>query len=423
MNTGTTLMCKDIEVLHFNLDDGVYEILDEQHLPYQLKGKVFPLQEPKEMFTSIEEQKRFMKEYLITANKNHNAVESYCASRVLSLTRENAKKIYNLFGYEQLQDNHSKALVSILCRSVSLQDDYWIRNDNETIKKTWKDIDIRQNSLSEIVAMVALHGSSLTLQGEAHTPELNGQGAYAKAWLRENDDLYLYKLGANGGDYESHLEVMVSNLLDKTNIPHILYQDAMTKDRYACKCQCMTTEDISILPGVDFISYCHVHELNPDREIMKIDSDMIYKMWITDYLISNRDRHGMNWGFFYNANTMEITGCHPLFDHNNAFDKELMNDENALSLFNRNKTMKELAKYAMNRTEIKIIEPITKNDFMTDEQYQSFKDKAEYLGIEIAPKRQITNPFRLILKGNQNNDVLQTDYLENGEDEYEPFDR
>lgn len=59
---------------------------------------------------------------------------------------------------------------------------------------------------------------------------------------------------------------------------------------------------------------------------MRIDADSIYKVFIIDYLISNRDRHGGNWGFFYNCNTMEILGCHPLFDHNNAFDRALMQD-------------------------------------------------------------------------------------------------
>lgn len=39
------------------------------------------------------------------------------------------------------------------------------------------------------------------------------------------------------------------------------------------------------------------------------------EMWIVDFLISNRDRHGQNWGFYYDTETMEILGCRPLFDH------------------------------------------------------------------------------------------------------------
>ena len=169
-------------------------------------------------------------------------------------------------------------------------------------------MNLRTNSLSEIVAQVSLRGSSLSLQGEIHTPELNGQGAYAKAWKREDGDLYLHKAGSNGSDMESRIEVAVSNILDRCNVEHIRYEDSSAYGIYTCRCKCMTSENRSILNGMDFISYCNVNGKDHKTEIMRIDPDNIYKMWIVDYLISNRDRHGMNWGFYYNASTMQITG-------------------------------------------------------------------------------------------------------------------
>ena len=62
-------------------------------------------------------------------NKNNQAITNYFASRLLPLTRENAKKIYALFGIEQAQDDYSRALASITCRSVSLQDNYWVKDE------------------------------------------------------------------------------------------------------------------------------------------------------------------------------------------------------------------------------------------------------------------------------------------------------
>lgn len=70
----------------------------------------------------------------------------------------------------------------------------------------------------------------------------------------------------------------------------------------------MTTNDIHILSGSDFISYCNVNGKNPEGEWYQMDADSMYKMFIVDYLISNSDRHGMNWGYFYDCNTMEILG-------------------------------------------------------------------------------------------------------------------
>ncbi len=240
--------------------------------------------------------------------------------------------------------------------------------------------------MSEIVAQVSLRGSSLTLQGEIHTPELNGQGAYAKAWKRENNSLYLHKVGANGRELESRIEVMVSDILDKCSVDHVKYENSNAYGVYTCRCECMTTEDKSILNGMDFISYCNVNGLNPDKTMMEIDSENIYKMWIVDYLISNRDRHGMNWGFYYDSSSMEILGCHPLFDHNNAFDEPLMADKNARYLFNQNMSMREAALKAMHNVDFYFTQKILPTDFLNPLQYESFMDRAEELRIPIREK-------------------------------------
>lgn len=62
------------------------------------------------------------------------------------------------------------------------------------------------------------------------------------------------------------------------------------------------------------------------QTVLSIDAESIYQMCIVDYLISNSDRHGKNWGFYVNNDTGKIVSCHPLFDHNNAFDEEQMAD-------------------------------------------------------------------------------------------------
>lgn len=378
MNENVLLMDKDISVMEFNFDEGLYKILNYKYLPFQLKGRI------KEAELSQNPTKYETTQYIIASQKNYDAVISYLASRVLSLSRENAKKVYNLFGLQQLQTESAKAKIAILCRAVSLQDNYWVKLKSD--KTVWNDINLRNNSLSETVAMVSLHGTSLTIQGQVHTPELNGQGAYAKAWTKENGDLYLLKKGkrlSDDIDNESRLEVMISNILDKCNVPHVQYTPAFSQGQFVCKCKCMTTENLSILPGLDFISYCNVNSLNPDEEMLKIDSENIYKMWIVDYLISNSDRHGMNWGFFYNADTMDIVGCHPLYDHNNAFDKGIMENKNYPYLFNQKMSMQQAAHTAMKYVDFYFIDKIKESDFLSKEQYNSFMDRAKELGIKI----------------------------------------
>lgn len=383
------LMHKDTPVIEINVDEAQYNVLTPQLLPYQLKGKIHRVADYSEIHSRYEDTQR-----QIAIQKNSWAVISYAGSRVLPITRDNAKKIYGLFGYEQRQDEYAKARIAFVCKAVSLQDDYWFKTANDSVK--WKDVNIRHNSLSEIVAQVSLAGSSLTLQGEVCTPELNGQGAYAKAWKREEDGLYLHKTGAKvegiNRDYESQIEVTISNLLDKCNVEHVKYEMSELYGVSTCKCKCITDDHTSILPGMDFVSYCNVNGMDADKEIMKIDSDNIYKMWIVDYLTSNRDRHGMNWGFFYDTDTMQITKCHPLFDHNNAFDKALMQDKDAVYLYDRSMTMRQAAETAMKNVDFHFTQEITREDFMDDAQFESFTTRAKELGITIQKEKLLDNP-------------------------------
>ena len=376
------LMQKDHVVMRINFDEAIYDVVDESYLPFTMRNTIRSVPDFSEIHSRYEDTQR-----QITIRHNYDVILRFLASRVLPITRENAKKIYALFGFEQLQDELSKAKIAFVCRALSLQDNYWIRLEGDTA--TWNEVNLRNVSLSEAVAQVSLHGTSLTLQNKKEeamqTPELTGQGAYAKAWFREPDGLYLYKRGAKGVT-ESKIEVMVSNLLDNCTVDHLKYQAAESNGEYVCKCKCMTDDNIAILPGIDFDTYCNLAGKDSRKEALEIDAEAIYKMWIVDYLISNRDRHGMNWGFFYNSDTMEILGCHPLYDHNNSFDIAYMQDESAEYLYDNRMTMRQAAEKAMKEVDFHFYREFTRADFMTDRQYNSFMKRAQHLGIKVIPK-------------------------------------
>ena len=370
-----TIMMKDIEVMRVDFDALMYEVLSEKYLPYPIKGKLQRIPAPNTIKTTYD-----MTQSILAARKNEEAVVSWLAGRVLLLSRANAKWIYNLFCFEQVSTAEQHVKIALVCRAVSVLDPYWLKYDDDG-EISWDSVDVRKNPLNEVVAQVALHGKSLTLQGSPVTPELTTNGAYAKAWRRHEDSsLWLYKLGANGNT-ESRIEVMCSNLLDKMNVEHVHYEAGQDEDKYVCMCPCMTTESKAILTGMEFISYCNVNGIDPDTRMFEIDGESIYKMWIVDFLISNRDRHGQNWGFFYDTETMEILGCHPLFDHNNAFDIDFMRNMDAPYQFGE-MTIRQAAVKAMEKVDFHFTAPITREDFITDRQYQSFRKRAECLGLK-----------------------------------------
>lgn len=369
-----TIMSCDTEVMKINFGLGVYDVLNENLLPYGLKGKIRLVPSFESVKTRYDDTQR-----QIALNKNNQAITSWLACRVLLLSRTNAKWLYNAIKMEQVETDIEKAKVSLMCRAVSINDSYWVKIGNEDL--SWSKVNIRTNPLNEIVAQIALHGKSLTLQGSLISPEFTTHGAYAKAWRRHEDgSLWLYKKGDKDSS-ASRIEVMVSNLLDKLTVEHCHYEAGEDDGHYVCMCPAMSTEKIGILSGMDFVSYCNVNGIDPDKEMMKIDSSSIYKMWIIDYLIANRDRHGQNWGFYYDLDSMRILDCHPLFDHNNAFDKEWMNNPDAQYQF-RNMTIRQAAHEAIKHDTISVKSPITRDDFITDSQYKCFTERARELGID-----------------------------------------
>lgn len=360
-------------VMRLNFSTGVYNIVREVLVPWSMKDKFRSLPD-----LSNYSEKGSITQSIIVAKHNCDIFTSWLASRTLSLSRKNAKWLYNLIKAEQLDDPVSKAKLSLKCRAVSLLDNYWVKSDGDPV--TWEDVNLRYNSLNEVIAQVALHGSSLTLQGSLCTPEFTTNGAYAKAWRRyEDGNLWLHKAGSKDSS-ESRIEVMCSNLLDKMNVSHCYYQLTKDDDLVVCACPVMTDDDLSIVDGMSMYSYCTSHNMNFDKFILDVDAENIYKMWIVDYLLSNRDRHGQNWGFYYNPDTMKLLRCHPLFDHNNAFDIEYMKNRESPYQFG-DMTIREAAKHAMKKVNFYFYLPITRDDFLTDRQYEEFMWRAKDLGV------------------------------------------
>ncbi|MDE7312217.1 MAG: hypothetical protein K2N87_11475 [Eubacterium sp.] len=355
------LMLKDLPILQMNPDEFEFTVYREELLPYDLKNRFVPV--PPDTISTY-------KAHIRAVERNIRYVQDFLMQRVLPLSRANAKKIYNLYGDNQ----ENKLRISLMCRAVSLLDNYWVKLCGDTI--TWRDVSIRDNHLNEVFTQVALRGSSLSLTGSLTSPETTTNGTYTKGWKREDGDLFLYKKGP-----ESRIEVMVSKLLDKLNIPHLAYTDAVDDGVYCCKCKCMSSENLSIVDALTAESWFNRKGESFIPYIKKHFADDLYRMWITDYLTANPDRHGQNWGFFFDANTTEILGLHFLFDHNNAFDTAYMKDPDASYIAMSDMTMRQAAMYAAKRVKVEYTIPFQPSDFITERQYQCFTSRLKDLGI------------------------------------------
>ncbi|MGN1154939.1 MAG: hypothetical protein ACI4TK_02050, partial [Agathobacter sp.] len=123
------LLLKDTPVLEIG-ETGICRILDLEHLPFALRREEITLAD-------------FIE---------------WASNRTLSIGRSYAKEILNTLRLSQ----SNRYAVCKACRGVSLEDAYWIRQEND--KKTWKDVNLFENPLSLFITEVSLSGRNVHYQ-------------------------------------------------------------------------------------------------------------------------------------------------------------------------------------------------------------------------------------------------------------------
>ena len=368
---------QDNVVLKFDLDTGDVEIYEKNLLPVPLRNILIEN-------TSHFDRKAFL--------KNYRAITGFFRNRCLSVKRENAKKLLNALNISQGNDDDTVIKIMVLCKGLSVTDDFWITND---ASESWKENNLRENPLHEVLAQIALNGESpVTITGKLHTPELTGQGVYAKAWKRENGELFLYKASTNGG-IEADVEVECSLILDHTNVPHVKYWLTQIGERNVSVCKNMCDNHKGIVSAEDVFAWCNRQERSFDDFVRCIDGENFFKTVIVDYLIANPDRHGQNWGFYMDNNSGDIIGMHPIFDHNNAFDRaEMADKEGGPSLMMPGKSKLEAAKYARKKCSFMLSPIIPSAIFLNKEHFSCFSQRASMLGLKFRRENNVTRSLK-----------------------------
>lgn len=243
--------------------------------------------------------------------------------RVMHVGRTNGKAITAAYGLSQT----SLYAIGKACHFATLNDCYWIREDDEVVG--WDDVNLFCNSLDEKIISTALFGVSqrLLLTDRVGYAELGSQGYSAKAWVREDDGIYMYKVARK--------EIPASQILDQLGFSHVRYfpcspdevalhvspqVETNLGDEIVVKSRNIATEEISIFSFEDFAVYAERHDFNPFEYFAEQFPLEYSEMIVADFILGNSDRHEGNYGFFMDNNTGEIISPYPLMDHDRVFD-------------------------------------------------------------------------------------------------------
>lgn len=211
--------------------------------------------------------------------------------------------------------------VITVCKGLSLNDSYWITDENE--KKTFSQVNLYNNRFSNVLGSIAFTGYGSSVRSSfASSPEFTTNGMLPKCWRRINGKVYLYKgatSGASNTGYEPYSEKYAYLLGKQAGFDVIPYRITRWKGRLCSSCELFTSAEESYVPigriirtgGIKAVR--EFYETLGDRFIQSLNEMIVF-----DALIANTDRHFGNFGVMVDSHSNKIVRPAPLFDHGNS---------------------------------------------------------------------------------------------------------
>lgn len=265
-----------------------------------------------------------IQELIPLGTRNSKTLSKWIESRGVPVTRKGIR--------EELEGMNipSTFELMLLNHGLSLTDNYWICPIKS--KLTWENINLYKNDFKARYSLNLLDDKSSIVSKTEFVPSASLNGDLKKKWvIAENGVRILVKGNYNNSCRQSISEVFAS-LIHKLQ-GSFAYTDYSFVDIESdgkiikgCMCGNFTTECVEFVPAIDVVnSYVKQNDMSYyefyidlcNRYGIDIRNMLEYQI-MTDFVISNTDRHLNNFGILRNAQTLKWVGYAPIFDSGNS---------------------------------------------------------------------------------------------------------
>lgn len=125
---------------------------------------------------------------------------------------------------------------------------------------------------------------------------------------------------------QSLCEVLASKIHIMQGKSHVDYTLAKVQDTLGCKCDCFVNDDTDFVPAIDIMwnekipndkSSYEFYLARCSENGLDLREDLEYQI-MTDFIISNTDRHMNNFGIIRDSKTLKWLKMAPIFDSGNS---------------------------------------------------------------------------------------------------------
>ena len=291
--------------------------------------------------------------------------------RAIPKTRHGAKSALQRLGYSST----NSALVNNL--ALSLSDCYWIRPRDENVR--WADVNLFTNDFVDTFGELTINRDHIIdIRKETRFNCATSQGELQKKWCIAGDGRRYMIKGNYGDSYQQSLnEIFATRLHEQQGFGnHTEYMPVKVQvdgnmEGLGCMSYDFCSEEIECISAWELLQTVKTRQNEswyyPFKEVClrlgmpeRQFTEFIDYQIMTDYLISNTDRHMNNISVIRNPDTLELLGFAPIYDSGNSMFYNRSYDELARVRLNEINTHSFIARevkllqYVSNRKAVDI---------------------------------------------------------------------
>lgn len=165
--------------------------------------------------------------------------------------------------------------LKILSHGLSLTNHYWIKEESSAL--TWEDVNFWDNGFSEKIGEALFNHKPLRKNDFiGMSPDTAENGMLKKRWINIDGNYYVQKKGSGLLSEEVFNEILASDLLDVSHVPHSTYKLKMEGKTPTCISSCITSKDTELVHFTQIID-------SVKRKVFPTESEYKHFCNILDY--------------------------------------------------------------------------------------------------------------------------------------------
>lgn len=270
-----------------------------------------------------------LEHFPIGGQMNEMKFHEWWRDRAIPKTRNGAKSALQRLGY----DSTNSALVDNL--ALSLSDCYWIQPRGEDL--TWAEVNLFTNDFVDTFGELTINGEQvIDLRNKTQFNCAASQGELQKKWCIDSSGRRYMIKGNYGDSYQQSInELFATKLHEKQgfNCYTPYFETKVTVqggfEGLGCLSYDFCSENLEMISAWELLQSIKIRQnesfyyplkrvcLSLGVKENEFDAFMDYEI-MTDYLLSNTDRHMNNISVVRNPDTLEILGMAPIYDSGNS---------------------------------------------------------------------------------------------------------